>query len=461
MREQHSKRSNRVLLIIHTILTVFLTIGLISQLTMSDLSPLFSIIPLILNLIVYAAGFVLYFKTKGTRSYSVFLAVGFSIVYSICLLAAGSNATYPYLIPILLMMVILLETKLVYGLSAVLGITNILRIIITMASATNPQDEVETVMVEAIITVTIIIASCQGEKLLNRFFSDSLGELQNAMDLSNETANKIKHVANDVENKTDAAVVDVKSAVELAESVNESMNNISDGVNAVVEAINQQTSKTQEIQSTIDDTSNKTAEIASLMKEIDEALSNGVNSMKELMTSVQSNIAGGQEMQKSADILNSKTSEVRGIVDVIINISSQTNLLALNASIEAARAGEAGKGFAVVADEIRNLSEQTKTETDNITAILNELVNTADNVANQVVTNVSLSNNENTLAMEANDQFNTISERITDLSNNVNEVENKIYGLKDANSTIVDSVSTLSASTEEISASVIEACDVS
>lgn len=106
--------------------------------------------------------------------------------------------------------------------------------------------------------------------------------------------------------------------------------------------------------------------------------------------------------------LTAKVEEVKSFVESIINISNQTNLLALNASIEAARAGEAGKGFAVVADEIRQLSEQTKDASANITEIINKLNEDTRRANESIENSVSSVEKQNELIDDTRDKFNAM-----------------------------------------------------
>ncbi|WP_375162918.1 methyl-accepting chemotaxis protein [Pseudomonas sp. LS44] len=71
--------------------------------------------------------------------------------------------------------------------------------------------------------------------------------------------------------------------------------------------------------------------------------------------------------------LQSSSTNIRSILNTVLDFAAQTNMLALNAAIEAARAGEQGRGFAVVADEVRNLAGKVGQAADQIQGLLQDM----------------------------------------------------------------------------------------
>lgn len=76
--------------------------------------------------------------------------------------------------------------------------------------------------------------------------------------------------------------------------------------------------------------------------------------------------------------LSEQTQQIGEIIATVNDIADQSNLLALNAAMEAARAGEAGKSFAVVAGEVRNLAEQSRQATRQVSGILGDIQKAAN-----------------------------------------------------------------------------------
>lgn len=76
--------------------------------------------------------------------------------------------------------------------------------------------------------------------------------------------------------------------------------------------------------------------------------------------------------------LSEQTQAIGEIVATVTDLADQSNLLAVNAAIEAAKAGEQGRGFAVVAQEVRNLADQSREATAQVSGILGEIQKAAN-----------------------------------------------------------------------------------
>jgi len=114
-----------------------------------------------------------------------------------------------------------------------------------------------------------------------------------------------------------------------------------------------------------------------------------VNGTVRGMESIREMIA---ETEKRIKRLGERSQEISGIVNLINTISERTHVLALNASMQAAVAGEAGRGFAVVAEEVQRLAESSRTATQQIATLVNniqletnETIGTVNRTIGQVV----------------------------------------------------------------------------
>ena len=106
-----------------------------------------------------------------------------------------------------------------------------------------------------------------------------------------------------------------------------------------------------------------------------------IQSLNQSVQSIENGSERQNDLAQKVHTLSEQARSIREILSIIGDIADQTNLLALNAAIEAARAGEHGRGFAVVADEVRKLAERTQKSLLEISANVNVITQSVNDIA--------------------------------------------------------------------------------
>ena len=461
LSEDQVKQINRLLLIVLCITSFFGIVGLLSQLTDSsnNINPIQSVGPGILIIINLIATFVVS-RTAEPEFLHKFVAVAYTIVYAAMLLTSESGAVFPYILPIMIIIVLNLDNMAITGMGISFIILNIIHAVIT-ASTHEITEVIEMIMVSIIISILATLSAIMGTRLLTRFISDNMEGIEKAAIERARVSENILKVTDEVTARFDTLKSGLDEVGETSKLVCDSIDQIGQGNDENLSAVELQTNMTSEIQSLLNETGDITVEAVEVSGQMSDMLSKSLKDMESLVTQAIRTTEVGNQMQEAAERQQKSSDEAMNITDMIFSISGQTNLLALNASIEAARAGEAGRGFAVVATEISHLAEQTKQSTEQITNILKELTENAGEVSEKATQTVQMAGAQKDLVELVKGVLTESREYSDKLGETLRTVNSDMERIKDSNDEVVNSTSRLLATSEEFTASTQETIRIS
>ncbi|MBQ8798896.1 MAG: hypothetical protein IJZ55_04950 [Lachnospiraceae bacterium] len=413
----------------------------------------YAMVMLAIMVLTLLTGFMELKRDRGSKRLRYYMLIGLTVVNVMLMYSFNDYYTRFLAAMPLLGCVLFFDLKFAKISAWITSVANIMLTLIRQFVLNNYKAETFLPNIVAALSVTTLMFLLYYLTKVGRVFNeDSLGKVQYESEVQKKMTEDVIGIAERVRTETQQAM-DLMNELQMSsEAVAEAVGDISQSTNATAESIQNQSSMTQGIQDNLEQSVSRAKKMVQVAKYSSELNEESAEKIKALHTEARALQATNDVVSAAMKQLQQNVINVKEITKTIFDISSQTNLLALNASIESARAGEAGRGFAVVADEIRNLSERTRMETENISKILDDLANNALNTTAAVEESLKNGREQEEMIAAVAGQFEEVNENVDKLTEDVYEIEKTLAELSNANTEIVNDISNLSAMSEEITA---------
>lgn len=444
--------ANQTLLRCYIIVSAVLDFAYLVEVIKGARTVPYYIVFLAISLIPMIASIILYQKNRDNDLVRIIASYGFAILYIFVVFTTISVLAFVYVLPMLIAITAYSNRRFVIRIGAGVLAVNLIDIVYKFATAREALPDSATLEIRiAVIVICCVFLVMVTQSLITvnerkvsaantaKEQSDTL--LQKTMDVSDNMANLITEVSRKMD----------ELHISLGHTMS-AMQEISEGTNDSVNAVQNQIEKTEEIQRHIVNVEDVSQTISKDIEMAEQEISAGNKNLQELVTQIDETNLAVKKASEELTTLNKYADQMGTIISVIENVTSQTSLLSLNASIEAARAGEAGKGFAVVASEISSLASQTSDATTEITAIIENIsdeLKTVVDVINKLVENNRIQGEK---ASHTVTSFNGIQKTSGDIREQSQTLSSAVTELADANAGIIDNIQTISAITEEVTA---------
>lgn len=453
MRMSEIQRCNKVTMLCHGLIGAIISAAYLIEVLKGSRTILYLAMLILLALGPFLVEVAMYKKNPESQILRKVIAYSYAVMYAVVVFTTTSKLPFTYIVPMLI--IITLYGDISYCMRVGVGgvIVNVADVAYKALVTGLAKEDIADIEIRVIVMIIIVIYLCITAKVLKQINEDKQQELAEEKDKIERLLNQVMRLSGELSGGVEQVDDHMSRLDKSVDEMSAAMEDVATGTQETAESVQNQLTRTQEIQKLIDEVGEVGIFIKERMDTATDEMESGVADMELLAKQSKQSRAANATVVNLMNELHNQAEKMNEIIGLITSIANRTSMLALNASIEAARAGgDAGASFSVVAKQVTDLADQTKEATVNIA----ELIGTVTDELNQVTDAVKVVEQNAEAQDEKTENLSKSLNNLMDMTITIAEktsgLEQMIEKLSTANENIVQDIQTISAITQEVTA---------